>query len=288
MINRASGFTLIEMVIAMVITGIVGGIVAVFIAAPIQGYIDAGRRSAMSDAADGALRRIAYETSRALPNSIRLRSSSSTSVLNCAAGSGVDCYLEYFPVVSGGRYRALLKADGTGNVLDSTVATDTSFDVLGPPLSGVLNGYLVVMNTGQSGLDVYAGENRRTLSGPAGATVSFTAVAGAPFPPYDSPTRRFQIASSAGPVTFGCAGVGVGSSGDGTGTMRRYAAYGINATQAATGIGSGLVLVEKVSACKLAYTGTTMTSGLVVLELTITRAGESVTLHHETYVDNTP
>src|SRR5205814_7956125 len=66
------GFTLLEAVLVIAMTGIVAAMVAVFIRAPVNAYVDQARRAELSDAADTALRRMAREVQRALPNSVRV------------------------------------------------------------------------------------------------------------------------------------------------------------------------------------------------------------------------
>lgn len=271
--RRQPGFTLVEMIMTIVVTGIIAGIVAVFMAAPIRGYFDTVRRAAMSDVADGALRRIGFELRGAVPNTLRV--------------AGGNRFLEFIPAKDGGRYRVALTAAGTGDILDGTSDTDTAFDVLGPPVGGSAGDFVVVFNTGQAGADAYVGANRRTLSAAAGATVSFAALAGSPFPPYESPTRRFQVVAAGGPVSFACTGVG-SASGSGTGELRRYAGYGFNAAQPTAGLGVGALLADRVSACRFDYTSLSAANGLLVLQLTVSRDGESIPLHHEIHVDNTP
>ena len=100
-----AGFTLAEAVIVIVILGIISAAVAVFISGPIEAYFDVSRRAQLSDAADTALRRIARDLQRALPNSVRVAG---------ACTGATPCYLEYVPVEAGGRYRAELDQAGGG------------------------------------------------------------------------------------------------------------------------------------------------------------------------------
>jgi MSHA biogenesis protein MshO len=47
--------------------------------------------------------------------------------------------------------------------------------------------------------------------------------------------------------------------------------------------------VDNVSACSFAYvTGVSASNGLVTLRLSITRKGETITLHHQIHIDNVP
>jgi len=95
-VSRQRGFTLVELVMVIVILGIVGGMVAVFMRAPIEAYFDSGRRAALTDVADTAVRRMSRDLRKALPNSIR------TSTVN-----GSDTCLEFIPTRTGARYREL-------------------------------------------------------------------------------------------------------------------------------------------------------------------------------------
>lgn len=296
---RERGFTLVEAIMAIVITGIVAGMVAVFIRQPVDAYFDVARRSTLSDTADTALRRIGRDLRLAVPNSVRVNSTCSTT----------DCYLEYLPIIDGGRYRADLTSASAGDILDFASASDSSFDVLGPSVTVPANAYLVIYNTGQcsdagctaactspgctAGANAYEGCNRRAAGVGSGNTVSFTAGV-CPFP-FDSAGHRFQIAG--GPVTYACENVGTGSNGDGAGTLSLYTGYasagGNWSTQPASTVALSsattiAVLADKVSACTITYDALSATNGLVTIQLTLMRNSESVTLHHEIHVDNIP
>ena len=92
--NGQSGFTLVEMIMVIVITGILGSMAAVFLRAPVQQYMDTGRRADLTDIADLALRRMANDLRTAVPSSVRI------------TGTG-PIYLEFLPTKDGGRYRAV-------------------------------------------------------------------------------------------------------------------------------------------------------------------------------------
>lgn len=250
---------------------------------PIQGYFDSVRRAGMTDAADTALRRVAYELRSAVPNTVRI---------TAAAASSLDYFLEFVPAKDGGRYRAQLTAGGAGNLLDGTAPGDTAFDVLGPNVAGASGDFLVVFNTGQTGLSVYEGcgaaatTNCRTLNAAVGATVSFGNTAA--YPPFDSPSQRFQIVPSTGPVSFACEGVGT-VGGNGTGTLRRYTGYGLTPSPQPVAFAvAGNLLAEFISACAFTYAPINAANGLVTLRLTMQREGESVSLVHQIHVDNAP
>jgi MSHA biogenesis protein MshO len=284
--NPQRGFTLVEAIIAMVITGIVAGIVAVFVVRPIQGYLDTVRRAGMSDTADTALRRMAYEIRSAVPNSVRV--------------DPTGRFVEFIPTRDGGRYRA--QRDSTGcavatpadpiyNTDDCTAADNDRFDVLGPPVSGSSGDFLVIFNTGQAGLDAYAEPpgNRRTVTA-AGAKVAFAATATL-FPPFESPFQRFQIVPSSGPVSFGCVAATAAPGGGGL-ALHRFSNYrsggGDWSGQPVAIAGTSALLAGDLSACSFTYQSLSAASALLILRIAVQRENETVTLVHEVHVDNTP
>ena len=276
--RRQSGFTLAEMVIAIIILGIVSAVVSVFLRAPVDAYFDVSRRAQLTDVADTALRRIARDLQRAIPNSVRVAGGCS---------GAVACYLEYVPVVAGGRYRAELDQLGAGDTLDFSDNTDTSFDAIGPgisvpapPLS------LVVYNLGIPGADVYSGAGgandiRRSGVSVAANTVSFTSAVALPF---ESPSRRFHIASQ--PVTYFCspAPAPVG------GTLVRHTGYGFLAAQPTPPGGVSSLLAMQVTSCSFSYSSLEVarSAGLISLSIQITHEGETISLFQQVHVPNVP
>lgn len=256
----------------IVITGILAGMVAVFIRGPVQGYFDTTRRAQLADIADTALRRLGRDLQAALPNSVRVTG-------NCAT----NCFLEFIPLVAGGRYRAELTDTGTGDLLDFTAA-DSSFDLIGAAITvpaGPL--WVVIYNLGIPGADAYSGAGgandvRRAYAGAAGtfSNVGITSVA--PFP-FESPSKRFHLVAQ--PVTYECA--------PGAGVVRRYTGYGFNAVQAAPA-GASAVLASSVSACGFTYTAQEISgrAGLVSLTLALTAGGETTGLFYQVHVGNAP
>ncbi len=263
--ERETGFTLVELVVVIAITSIIAAVVAVFIQAPVKGYFDAAQRAELTDTADTALRRMARDLRLALPNSVRVGGTS----------------VEFLETRTGGRYRTA--GDGgaaPANELDFTT-TDSSFDVLGS-LSHTpqVNDLVVVYNLGVEGADAWAGDNSSSITGVSGNTISITAKKF----PFESPGNRFHVVS--GPVSYICDGVGINASGTGTGTLRRYSGYAVSAAPAS---GSSALLADKVSACSFTYAqGVTERSGLVSMQLQISKSGESVSLYHEVHVPNVP
>jgi MSHA biogenesis protein MshO len=267
------------MIMVIVITGIIGGMVAVFLKAPIQQYMDVGRRADMTDIADTALRRIGRDLRLALPNSVSVTTSGGARNAGGCTGANM-CFLEFLPTTGGGRYRAALTASGTGDILDFTLA-DTSFDVLGPaPLAPSGTQYVVVYNLGIPGSDAYAGSNRATYSGLNTATN--IAISAMRFP-FASPAARFQVITT--PVSYVCDPVG--------GTLKRYSGYPIQTAQPSSVPIAGATsatLAKNVSSCSFSYSPSVVAqrSGLVTMNLGITESGETVTMYSATHVSNVP
>jgi type II secretory pathway pseudopilin PulG len=132
------GFTLIEAVLVIVLTGVLGGIVSLFIVRPVQAHLDTVTRADLVYRADSSLRRLERELRAALPNSVRVN----------AAGTA----LEYIPTTGAARY-----ATESGNTLDFG-SNDSSFDLVGPPLTVSASQQLVFYNLGNgiTGSDAYA------------------------------------------------------------------------------------------------------------------------------------
>lgn len=264
--RHSRGFTLVELVIVIAITGILGAMVAVFLRTPLESYQSSVRRAELADIAQAATARMQRELRLSLPNSVRVTE------------SGGKTYLEFLLTRSGGRYRA----EGGGDILDFT-ASDTSFDVLGPPIEAQAGDSVVIYNLNLPGADAYAGDNRSIYAGASGS-VSNIAFAAKQFP-LASPSNRFQIVS--GPVTYVC---------DATaGTITRYAGYAIQAAQPAdtaaaplSGASSAL-LAHRVSGCAFDYEpGSSERAALASTSLRIARDGETMALYATTHVDNTP
>lgn len=273
------GFTLVEAVIVIVITGVIGAIVAIFIKAPVEAYVDTVRRGELTDIADTTVRRMARDIQAALPNSVRV--------------TGSDMFLEFLPIKTAGRYRAAVAQDGSGNPLDFGASSpDTSFDVLGPPVSVLSGDQIVIYNLGLPGSDAYEGTSRRSASAPFGAslnTVTFNP--GAADFPFASPGSRFQVINT--PVSYVCQ---PNSASPASGALYRYSGYAIQSAQPATvaaldGLANVIktTLATNVSACSMTYTTVAQQHlGLVSIYLAVTKSGETVQLRYQVNVDNTP
>ena len=276
-LHRAGGFTLIEMVIVIAMVGVLGGIVGVFIVQPVQAYRSTAARAALVDQADLALRRIGRDLRIALPNSVRV--------------TGASRALELIPTTAGARYAT----EGSGALAFGTV--DTSFQVVGPPLTLTASQDLVFYNLGPgvTGSDAYApngsateqaSSNRRTATNAAGdaTTVTMNSLAGLPVGDYAPPYRVLAVES---PVTYRCDLDG--------GRLLRYQSYGFHSTQPdPPSSGTSAVLATGVTACRFDVGGTLVAARAALVDLQLTLAtttpsgSESVTLHHAVYVSNLP
>lgn len=278
--QRARGFTLIEAVVVIAIVGVLAAGVASFIVPPVQAYLGTQARAALVDQADLALRRIGRDLRIALPNSTRV------------AASGLA--LELIPSRGAARY-----ATEGANRLEFSAA-DTSFDLVGPPLTLAAAQNLVFYNLGPgvAGSDAYAanateGEqansNRRISTTAPGAAASITigSLAALPVAAFAPPYRVFAVDQ---PVSYRC---------DlDKRTLTRFSGYGFLAAQPdqpePPPSASGALLASGVTACRFSADANVVAAraGLVNLALTLSNSTpsgiESVTLHHAVHVDNLP
>lgn len=261
--RQSQGFTLIELITVIVIVGILSVMGTNLVTLPVKSYFDQQRRTTLVDNAESALRLMQRDIRSALPNSLRI--------------TGGGKVLELLHTNQGGRYRAKLAGNGSGNILGFTAA-DASFDVIGT-LDSAPRGELVIYNLGLAPADAYAGGNRATLSN--SSTTSSISLSVAKLFPLQSPQQRFYIVDT--PITYACD--------TSTGQLLRYSGYSITTSQANPPSGvAGQIQVNHVSDCQFTYASATANrAGLLTLQITLTdNSGESVHLHHQVHVDNTP
>jgi MSHA biogenesis protein MshO len=276
---RHTGFTLIELVIVIVITGIISGITMVFLKTPVDQYIDITRRAAMTDIADIALQRMTRDLRTAVPNSVRLSGG----------------YLEFLPTKAGGRYRAnalgsLGLCAAAGDELSFTAA-DSCFEMTSPAINFTAGDSIVIGSTQADGNAPYNSSATGVLRAYTGAVGAQTKViiTATKFPAFASlPSQRFAVVSgSEQAVTYACENVG--GTVDGTGTLKRYWAYGFNIVQTAPPTGGfSALLANNISACAITYNAINQRNGLITIALTILHGGERIHLYSEIHVDNMP
>ena len=142
---RQSGFSLLELILVVVLLGVLASGAGLLITKPIEAYSDQLRRQQLVDQGEMALRQIARDLRRALPNSVRVTT------------TGGSWALEMVNTVDGARYRDEVGGDyiDSGDWLDFTIA-DNSFNLLGLLPTGLLssNHQLVIYNTAPA--NIYA------------------------------------------------------------------------------------------------------------------------------------
>lgn len=265
-----TGFTLIELIVVIALVSAIAVLITRFVLEPFLAFEDIQRRARLVDIADTALSRTSRELRLALPNSVRV------------ASSGSLIALEFLRTRSGARYRAKTTSGGTGDVLDFTTA-DTGVDLIGgvtpPPAPGE---QAVIYNLTATGptANAYVGDNRAAIGG--ASTSSYLAF-NPPFQfPLASPSQRVYIVEE--PVSYVCDST--------TGTLTRWSGYAIAAAQpigpgSFSGGNSGLV-ADQVQ-CSFGYNdGAGTRHGLVSLQLTVSEAGETVSLLKQVHVLNVP
>ncbi len=279
----ATGFTLIESIIVILLIGILAAIAAVFVVQPFEAARDVTRRAELVDAAETALNRMTREVRLAVPNSVRVDGNA----------------LEFLRTTTGGRYRRLqAPGPGTEATLNPTQAAGT-FDVLGGLREGAgvqtrgpgrdcadgSGDCVVVNNTGTAGFDAYDGDTVAAITATAGLgdgdttndEISYDTGGTPPGFPAHSPNQRFQVLDSV--VSYVCQGGGID----------RFAGYGLNASQPNPPGGTPDLLASDVTACDFDYDGGAgQRHGLVTIDITISRAGETVRLVDQAHVVNVP
>lgn len=279
----------------IVILGVIGGVVAVFMRAPIEAYFSSGRRAAMTDVADTAVRRMSRDLRKALPNSIRVN----------AAGT---C-LEFIPTRTGGRYREqdLTANDGTGLNFS---AADGKFNWLGRnadlPADQQIksNDLIAVYNLNITGANAYSGDNvARVGTAAAGGAVgtpganetTITLVPDKLFP-LESGSKRFHVVPvEENVVAYVCSGTTLrrlATPGLTTGTGPLFTSSATSYCGTATALSAAPVLVSNLTSCAFIYNGSDLQrNGLVQMAISLgngTADGETVSLYHQIHVNNTP
>jgi MSHA biogenesis protein MshO len=271
------GTTLIELITVISILGVIASVASVFIRGPIDAYVDSTRRAALTDSADTAMRRIARDIRKALPNSTVVRNS--------------KC-LEFIPTKMAGRYRAVpnVSATANGDILNF-VAADPSFNMMGlnsdlPADQQIKPGDVVaVYNLGASGANAYAGENTSLVSGVSVHTIlgqEATINIDSKLFPLASGSKRFYVIPAAeNIVSYVC---------DDNNNLRRmtrdFKPSDPSADYCPEG---GPVLASNVSSCEFEHDDSDLQRNEPVrLTITFTDSGESISLYHQVSENNWP
>lgn len=286
-----AGFSLIELIVVVVLLGVLASGAGMLITNPIEAYEAQVRRQHLVDQGEMALRQIARDVRKALPNSLR-----TTTV---GAGSA----LEMVNTVDGARYRDAeggFFSDpvlGPSYVLDF-VNPDSSFNLLGRlnnPAAFSANNRLVIYNTSDNIYTEAVDIDNQGIITPAGISLGLNSNLGLapeledqitlslPFRfTQQSPGQRLFFVDSS--TSYICDPAG--------GQILRYAGYGFRATQptipADFGVASGK-LVSSLAGCSFNYSvGSATRGGILTIEITISESGESVSLMHQVHVANVP
>lgn len=274
------GFTLIELVIVMVVMGILAAGFMVFFKPTIDGYFDARRRADLTDIADTALRKMAQDIRRAVPNSIR--------------SVGATC-IQLVPAVGGGRYRTgpdITNDAGTcpgsgvcSKFPDYTASAGSAqtFDTLVSSGLTPVTGDAVVINN-QNGGDVYGGASRAAVTNVAASPnaqfgVSRIDIAANPTSGGYVEGRYLIVSQAESSVMYSCSG------------GRLYRKNMGSFAAAAACPADGDVLATDVQSCEFVYSpsvGATQQSGYLWMTITLSRSGEALRMAHGSHVDNQP
>jgi MSHA biogenesis protein MshO len=291
---KTKGFTLLEMVLVIVIIGILSVALSAFIALPIRAYTQVVSRSELVDAAELALRRVERDIRRALPNSIRVKT------------SGTKKSLEMVNVVNAYRYRI----NPPGNDSLDTTLPDTDFNVLRQFEADVLAGgpyRVVINNTGDevgedsdqplASRNIYAAAATPNVITPAsGTTITLTNPLSDEGhvninPAFqfteDSPRQRMYLIDT--PVAYVC------DTGASPGNVTRYWNYTMQATQpinagaAPLSSASSALLTRNITSCTFEYqAGSSERNAVVTIALTVSDGTEQVRLLHQVSIRNAP
>lgn len=298
--SRHAGFTLVELVVVIVVSGVLAAVAASFISRPIQGAVEQDARAALVDQADLALRRVAREIHRGLPNSVRVQ-----------PVSGPYNRLEIIRIAEGASYRSRPGSGGSGTAYNqpqyrlNVHTADDSFNVLGSltnDFGGSSGRRIAIYPTDadtvyQDAETVDSDPTQESVITPADRSgfgisannsseetrVQFSA--GFDFR-YDSPQQRLYVTDT--PVSFVCDSA--------SRELLMYWAYPIRSSQPTQSDLEGslgasrTVLARNVDRCQFTYVpGAPQRAGLVTLDLGLStqRAGV-VRLLHQVHVVNTP
>lgn len=286
------GFTLVELIVVIVLTGILASTVTIFFKPAVDAYFASQRRAALADMADTAVRRMAREIRAAVPNSVR--------------DHGEQC-IEFVPTIAGGRYRKALhmtvagvsEEDSTTNctnlakscsldLSEPSGSQKTAFDVLQMSAARAPKAGDAVVIGNQQVEWVYEGKSRKLVSDPYIPGVSYGVgrirleTGGFPSEISGYEFGRFFVVQDSASVAFVCSGSKL---------YRVVRALGTPTANTCPDVAVNTpVLADKVSHCRFVYSANdgTQQNGLAWLEITLSDAGEDVSMAFGVHVSNVP
>lgn len=268
MMSRVRGFTLVELIVVIVLLAILSASFIVFFKPAIDAFFAARRRADMTDAADTALRLMAQDIRRAVPNSLRV-------IQPLYDATNAAACFQMVPTIGGGRYRTDIDTkDVSAVALNDSSTSPYRMSILAARGTTSAKDQFVVINN-QNGDDVYGGESLATIT-----------TAGSPLTLDKNPTRlgymggRFQLVSnSESSVMYTCA--------NNTLTRKQFDKAPAKKTACET---DGTLVAGNVSRCELSYGDAGATNGLLTMTLVMRHpvSGESVALSYAVHVDNAP
>ena len=298
--SKQTGFSLLELILVIVLLGILASGAGMLITTPIKAYSDQLRRTQLVDQAEMALRQIALDIRRALPNSIRFTDNAD------------GWALEMTNTVAGARYRDEIDGSvgatftGLFHTLDFS-QVDSDFNFLGILLPGVtaipVGQRLVIYSTAPTGFYTDVTDDDSGIVTPPLSRLTLSTLSDGDndeqhvkiIPAFKfsqrSPGQRAFLID--GPISYIC------DSSTGITRIDRYNDYAYQRFQptnanlkamAPTDVKTGTVATQ-VTACSINYDpGTAQRSGIITLSLTLEDglAGEAITLFQQVHVVNVP
>ena len=302
-LSKQSGFSLLELILVIVILGVLASGAGLLITRPIEAYNDQLRRQQLVDQGEMALRQIARDVRRALPNSIRVTT------------TGSSFALEMVNTVAGARYRDEIGGDYNtpADLLDFSSA-DNSFNLLGLlPVSTLPTGNrlvrLVIYNTASTNIytdltDVTTPNEGIVTSENTSLALSLIDLALSDDEHRISMTPDFLFSQQSpgqrmfvidGPISYVCNPAG--------NSITRYDNYDYQSSQPTSDVAlSGIdnvqsgVAVNRINnasgSCRIEYEpGTTQRGGLVSIRIVLNDPAvpdEQISLYHQVHVVNVP
>lgn len=262
--NRARGFTLVELILVITLAGLVAAMIASVLSRPLEGFVDQSRRAELTDLAASALDRMARDIRLAVPNSLSV--------------SATHTQVSFLPIEGAGRYRAN-RPDPSGPWQDPPVClrafNPCTIPILWPSdASGTDTYWLVVYN-------IAASERDQAVISPSVISPKAFRLSGSVLQGNLPQDFRFKYASPQHRLYWAKETLGYECR---DGKLLRSVSPNLDGSNA-----SESVMADSVSACSFTYDpGSNTRSGLVSLRLSLIRDGETITLLQQVHVDNAP